>query len=122
MNSIYSIQVTYGTNQAERHGSPGEYLSAIDLDVGEHITSVSGTWGEDSFIPGAHIVSTITLTTNFGNTLGPLGTGADWWNVPFSFGGDGNQLLWISGFSGWFVDGIKLHFDCVPNKDIPDLP
>lgn len=80
---VDSLQVTYPSVAAPRHGGPGGRVDVIRLAPGEYVTQVSGRIG-DYF--GARHVTGLVLQTNL-RTLPPMGSGRGVTNAQdFTFG------------------------------------
>ena len=92
---IDNIQVTYGDEMADSHGSNGGTLNKCILNPNEKITAVRGRYGR--------VIDQIEFVTNEGKVCGPYGGSG---GRAFSKSIPGYHLSCIFGRSGRSVDQI----------------
>eukprot|EP00092_Neocalanus_flemingeri_P095625 GFUD01121662.1.p1 GENE.GFUD01121662.1~~GFUD01121662.1.p1 ORF type:complete len:171 (-),score=6.46 GFUD01121662.1:77-589(-) len=106
---IDAIQVRYGATEAPKHGGDGGTLHTVNLESGELITAINGTYGNQW--GNTFVVCQLTITTNNGRSFGPYcGVQCD---TPFNSINPGCNFSFVSGRSGQFLVSLLFHWCCI---------
>jgi len=105
-DDIDSFQCFYTSGNGNRHGGGGGRPSQLDLQNGENILRITGTF--DKYLMSIGFTSSTGRSWNFGNKRG---------RNAFDVSAEGGVLQSIKGRSGTLMDQISFVFTTAPHFD-----